>query len=308
MRQINRSQSGFSLIELAIVLVVLGAVLAPLFGFILTQQENDRQREEEAVNERILGALAIYLRQVGAYPCPADPTLAPGAAAFGQANCTAGGVINTAGVSIGAVPIADLNLPFRLSANKDNWKYRYAVTTNLTTPGTFGTGVGAITVINAAAPVPPITTTAQFIIVNPGKDGKGMRGLNGIASTLACATAIDAENCDGDATFVEADFSPLSDPSDANYYDDTIAFTLTREESTFWVATPNMGAGGLNVVNRNEANVGIGTFDDPATPAIEGPTEKLHVRGGNLRVQSDGTTGGGVEADNEVRSPSFFYQ
>lgn len=304
-----KNDKGFSLIEMAIVLIILGAVLAPLFTFLTQQQANDTQREEQVKNERALAALALYARQFGVFPCPADPTLGPGDADFGAAGTCSGTV------SQGGLPFQDLNLPYRSSVNSDNWKYIYAVTSDLTTSATYGAGTGAITIDGFSTPL----TNRQFVLVNPGRDGKGAFTLGGAAGDACGSTALDSENCDGDDTFIEADFSNQGSPTSSDYYDDTISYSLTRKESTFWVAEEGgASVDGISIVNRNQGNVGIGLA------AGASPTDKLHIVGGDVRVQSDGTSGGNVnaqtvtadtvirsegsiEAEDTITAPVFYY-
>lgn len=291
-----KSNKGFTLIELSIVIIILSLIIAPLFAMLQAQKKEQEVVQEETVNERVVAALALFLRQNSRYPCPANRDLGPGDANFGGEQCTAGvgtGVVMNGGVLIGALPVKALNLPFQSAANSHGWKYIYAITDDLTDTTTFD-GVGNIEIVDkdnnpfVAQPVP-------FVIANPGKDGKGANNLYGGASGIGClSTARDAENCDDDRRFREADFATKSSLDDPEFYDDTISYTLAREESTFWVVRESGGTGGgLDISNRNIGNVGIGT---------DQPEEKMHVTGGNIRVQADGGTGGNVKVDKEIEA------
>jgi type II secretory pathway pseudopilin PulG len=314
----NNMQSGFSLIETAMVILILSFVITPLFALLSQQKKQKEVLEREAVNERVLAGLSLYLRQNGAYPCPALPTLAPGETDFGAQDCS--GVTSTAGVSggqvlIGAIPVRDLNLPFRTAANQKNWKYIYAVTENLTAPGTYD-GVGRIRIIDEAG-AQFTANDVHFVVVDPGYDAKGSYALGGTIGTACGTVALDDENCDEDSTFREANFAQPNNPTVAAHYDDTISYTLAREESTMWLVKESAGAGGgLDIANRNVGNVGIGT---------DAPSEKMHVSGGDVRVEGDGTSGGNViveknitadenitatkdvQAQERVIAPTFYY-
>lgn len=286
------AEGGFTLIETAIVITILGLVVAPLFSFMGEQRLHEKKRAEEALNERVLASLSLFLKQNGRYPCPARTDVDPSNAAFGAELCGGAGITSTSGIYIGSLPVKALNLPMRASVNGDGWRFTYAVTQTLTDVATFdGTGVVAIQDENGAA----FANNMHFAIVNPGRDGKGSVSLDAVASGIACAAAIDAENCDNnDAIFVEAPLSMLrSDPTGVNYNDDTISYTLARAESTFWMARQGAagGASGLSITNRNLGNIGVGIPD---------PQDKVHVYGGDIRVQADGATGGNVRVDRDV--------
>lgn len=290
-------EGGFTLIELSIIIIVLSLIITPLFAMMQAQRKEQEVVQDEAVNERVLAGLSLYLRQNGHYPCPANPDLGPGDANFGSANC--GAVHSTPGaaasgtVYIGALPVRDLNLPFKSSANNYGWKYIYAVSGHLTAKATYD-GAGLIQVLDDAGN-PFVSSFVQFVVVNPGKDGKGASNLFGGSSGTACFnTALDGENCNGDAKFREAAFAKRADVDDAGFYDDTISYSLAREESTFWMVRESAGGGGgLDISNRNIGNVGIGT---------DSPAEKMHISGGNVRVQAQGATGGNVKVDKNVEA------
>jgi len=302
----KQSNAGFSLIELSVVIMILGIIITPLFGIITQNQKMEERRYEESVNQRVISALALYLKENGEYPCPADPTLAPGDANFGEGNCgtTQGltGARTSAANAVrrGALPIKDLNLPIRAAININDWKYMYAVTQTLTDTATYD-GLGDISIVDSAdASFLAAGKFAHFVIINPGMDGKGSFTLRGGASATACNTALDAENCDNNAVFREAVIDISGDYNDGDYYDDVIAYSLALEESTMWMVRESPSTTGvLDLVNRNTGNIGIGT-NTPDAGA------KVHISGGNLRVENSG--GGGEVRSNEVQSGIFYYK
>jgi prepilin-type N-terminal cleavage/methylation domain-containing protein len=162
--------AGFTLVEMAIVILIMGILLVPILEayshYIKEKRIEDTRENIAAVTSGISGFQDVQAR----LPCPADATLAPGAANFGKefdvncnpaaigltaaGMCTAGnGICLVAGqrnlggaagatdanelVLIGAVPIVsmrDQGVSERTAVANDAWgrKLTYAVTASLT--------------------------------------------------------------------------------------------------------------------------------------------------------------------------------
>lgn len=284
------------MIEVSAVIIILSFLMVPLLGFMIEQQMQERRIKGEEINERVLAAIALFVKNNGRYPCPADASLPYGDASFGHEDCT---LSNAGGTIQGALPIYNLGLPYRLMFDSYKNQYIYAVTTVETSPSTY-TGGGVIRIVdendgNIAVNVP-------FVIVNIGEDGKG-RIKNPADGTIVAAscdpaggtTAEDSENCDNDNVFKDMPYSQQSNPDDANHYDDLIFYDLARAESGMWLARQNDAGDGMQITNRNTGNVGIGTY------SASTPSEKFEVMGGNLRVDAgdiDVMTGGKVESSS----------
>lgn len=318
----QKRSAGFTLIEVSLALMVLGLVLAPLFGYLAMQTRQDQARKEEEVNSRILSALALYVRQNGRYPCPANPKAVPGDTDFGAGTgtpgtaCTANNVQTNSGIAFGTIPTRDLGLPFRLMSNSTGFKYIYAVTITLTGDASLAGG------IRVNEPAGMVTNMAPFVLVNPGSDGKGAYPENSSTLSMTClGAAQDVENCNNNNVFLDANYSDALDPNSPDYYDDTIVYTLASQDSTFWLMSDDAisASGKLNVINRNDGNVGIGDFSGTTV------SDKLHVRGGDVRVEGDSAGVGGnvvvekdieaqnisaeqdVSANGKVQAPRFLY-
>ena len=313
MKQKKTFQSGFTLIETAIVMIILGVLTASLIQIYNTYRTNKIERENQQIFDSVHSALSAYGVAEEEYPCPANPALPPGDFNFGKQDCS---IAPVGGVLIGALPVYERNLPFKMAADVYGGKYTYAVTEALTTA--LG-APGAIIIhdeggnLFTADPVP-------FVIVSHGPDRKGARLLNGNAAPTACgATALDSENCNGNATFRDAEYASLDNVNNAAHYDDLISYSLARQETTLWTLSEEAG-GAMNIYNRNVARVGIG-----GAPTFA--SAKLHVQGGNVIVQEDGSGNGGniladgiieseadiqaqgnITADGKVQSPRFYYK
>lgn len=134
-----RFTSGFSLVELSVVIAILSIVAT--LGLELAA--NFVTRTATAVSrERVMlvdDAIARFFKIYGRLPCPALKTTAPTAITYGEEDCS--GSVSIAGTTIGnglmagAVPFRALNLPMMFSLDGFSNKINYVVTRNLTVAG-----------------------------------------------------------------------------------------------------------------------------------------------------------------------------
>lgn len=187
--------SGFSLAELAIVLVIVGMLLAALMAPLGAQREQrniiDTKRQLDDIREALLG----YLAAQGRLPCPATATLADSNAAAGQ---------EVAPCSAGATPYVSGVLPWKTLGLKesDAWarRYGYTVTKAFANPGVTLTSAGVISVLDNAGGN-TISNAAAAIVVSHGANGAG--AYLGDGSQLpASADASEVENANADNVFV----------------------------------------------------------------------------------------------------------
>lgn len=119
-------QKGFSLLEVAIVLLILGFVLGGLMMPMSAQRENNNIKQARQEIKSIQQALYGFAIANTRLPCPAQPGL-------GTESPLGGGVCNNN--SIGFVPSASLGIDGDVNCDGlllDPWgnPYRYSVTTN----------------------------------------------------------------------------------------------------------------------------------------------------------------------------------
>ena len=281
--QATRSrQSGFTLIEMAVVVIISGFIFIPLMAVFVQKDLDDKRTENLESNQRLINAVNFFYKQNGRYPCPADFDTAPADVDFGAENC---GISTTSGVKVGALPTTTLGLPFHQSINRFGWKHIYAVTSDLTDITTFDNST-AVEIISTAGGSAS-TVQVPFLLVNTGEDGKGSSSLYGVPNVLSCASgaARDRENCDNDETFIAAPQFLTGNPTDSGYYDDTLSYGLTSAKSDIWVTQANQIQGDrVPLMTKTFGNVGLGTTSSP--------TEKLHVVGSAL-VETNFTGQGG---------------
>lgn len=336
MRRSKNNDRGFTLVEAAIIITVLGLILAPFFGYLAKQQTKEENVSDEKAHERITAAIATYVAEHNRYPCPAIATLAPndpdfglesratGAAAVEIADCLSGGsadlistpgVYSNAGIYFGAVPVRTLGLSLFDSVNAYGWKYMYAVTASLADADSFDP-TGATTPTDpfdhtaglvrlgvdqdgdGSIDAAEVTTGVHFVLVNPGRNGRGSFSIQGTRQNTADAQACagggtDTENCNNDDLFHDLSASEIG------RFDDTIVSSAMRKESTFWEvdgSSSSLNNGGVDMKIRAGGNIGIGT---------SAPSQKVHIRGGNVKVRADSSASsdaGNMRVDNDLES------
>lgn len=212
-------QSGFTLIELAIVLMIvgllLGGLLVPLSAQMDQRNISDTQKAMSEIKEAIIGfALAN-----GRLPCPADPTIATGSTNAGKERTTC-----TSANSTGVLPWATLGVN-----ETDAWgnRYTYRVTSDFAdaiasstyggcTPSPIPTlasfalcSVGNLNVWSSAAKVTNIAAAVPAVIISHGKNGAGAWTSQG-TQRAASSNADELENSDGSADYDYVSHTPTS--------------------------------------------------------------------------------------------------
>jgi prepilin-type N-terminal cleavage/methylation domain-containing protein len=202
-------QQGFSLIEIAIVLVIVGLLLGGLMTPLATQFENSKRNETQQTLETIAEALYGFALTQGRLPCPDTDN-------DGQENPLGG--VGGCAVFFGNLPWATLN-----TGNSDAWgrPFIYRVT-GVYADNTDGTGCGVATLavsfslcsngniqVLDAAVGNAVAATIPAIVLS--------RGANG-----AAAGADENENGDNDAVFVSKEYSTLA----VNPFDDMVEWIV----------------------------------------------------------------------------------
>lgn len=198
---------GFSLIELAIVLLIVGLLLGGLLGPISTRVEQEERQQTQKQLEDIKEALFGFALTNGRLPCPADPIVATGSVGAGTEKCS---------ITSGVLPWVDLGVP-----ETDAWgrRFTYHVTTSFmdaiaattVSPPTSCTSIptqssfalcseGNITITDGSS---DISTKIPALVVSHGKNGYGAytpQGSPPIPTTDAGPD--ESKNSNGDATYV----------------------------------------------------------------------------------------------------------
>lgn len=192
---------GFTLVEMAIVLVIIGLLLAgmlmPLSAQVEQRKISETQKALDEINQALIGFAVAY----GRLPCPAPATTATGAAGAGlePTPIIAGGCANPAGV----LPWATLGVN-----ETDSWgrRYTYRVTTEFARTATgqtaFGGGCIPLTnplyaafalcsqgdmTIKSTAAGSTVSDKIPAIVISHGRNG------NGAYTSLGAQLATDAD-------------------------------------------------------------------------------------------------------------------
>ncbi len=197
----SRKCHGFSLIEMAIVLVIVMSVLTLGLGALSSIMTSSAHSETKARQTRIKDALTAYLGANKRLPCPNIPIA--GTTVSGIEDTLAGACVSTFGV----VPFTTLGLSRDVA--EDGWgnliSYQvYVSTPTPTCPGTgsdwsnkdcFGAGkTGGIQIMDGPVSTPTtIATGVAAVLVSHGPNGLRAWGRQGTRNA-APTTCMEAHN------------------------------------------------------------------------------------------------------------------
>jgi prepilin-type N-terminal cleavage/methylation domain-containing protein len=199
-----RSQQGFTLIEMAIVLVILGLLLGGVLSPLAARQEQTRRDENAELLEKAREALIGFALVNERLPCP--DTDAPGSATSGQENAPCGSLPSD--FHADRLPWVTLGVV----GEHDAWgapdEIRYAVNGAFTTSftlSTAGTGNGVINIHNTAASCGTannmVAMNVPALIWSTAKTDY---------ASQAPARVDEAENDDDDRCYVYREYSGLN--------------------------------------------------------------------------------------------------
>jgi prepilin-type N-terminal cleavage/methylation domain-containing protein len=229
------SQSGFSIIEVALVMIIGGILLSLFSGTLITMISGSKMKTTQERMRTINEAIQIYAAANNRLPCVASRTVAanaPAAENYGReiTVCATGTVpAGTARplvsgsnyVRIGSVPTRTLNIPDE--TGYDGWGSRiiYAVSENLTSTAGYNLSQGRIQINDT---VGTVTNNATYTVISVGPDRRG--GYSSLGRLTAdCAVPagrVDIENCDDDHIFVTTMMTGSTD--NASHYDDYLTY------------------------------------------------------------------------------------
>ncbi len=222
---------GFTLIEMAIVLVVIGLVLSGGLVGIAPVIQNSKNSESGQRLDRIEQALILHVIRYGCLPCPATPGDASSVATAGQAvaggtpyatGCQAGVCTNAQGV----VPWVNLDLSENDITDGFGTRISYALSAAntlqvsngmvRTPPSTYP--VGDLDVNNVSGT--NITSVAAYVLVSHGSNRAYgfLSQVGGTAITDPFSSVPELANSNG-SPFVQDDYNGVRG---TGYFDDLV--------------------------------------------------------------------------------------
>lgn len=251
MKNIQSSKRGFTIIELAIVVLISGIVIGLMSAGLAAYLRQGQLQETQQRIDIIDKAISQYLAINGKLPCPASLEAPVDSPQFGREvdiDCSATDHVgtfratgrstgsSTGKIRIGAVPVRSLGLPDLYIT--DSWarRYVYAVTESQATPGQYRRENGAIAVLDSDdnhLTVPD--SSALYVLASHGADGLGGYNLGGVLTRSCASNHLDSENCDNDGVFRKTLISGSAD--NQHHYDDHV-FSRTMTPSDFSIIPP----------------------------------------------------------------------
>lgn len=240
-RTLRARSRGFSLIELAIGLVIVAVLLSSLLVPLVTQVDQRRTAETQRLLDEARSALIGFVAANRRFPCPATAASSGVESPAGGGNCT-----NPVGflpaVTLGLTPVDQQGFQTDPFGNQTN-RIRYAIadvnlagldtftTTGGMTTATMNTIATNATAGNLLIVCPTASTSATSCSTGPAlANGSAIAviysvGKNGVLYTGDCATPAatcvgvsgdETENVDLDRVFVNR---PSSDAAGAEFDD-----------------------------------------------------------------------------------------
>ena len=231
-------QIGFTLVEMAVVLVIISLILGTVLGLANAQIQASKINSTKQKQQAIKLALINFISRNNRLPCPAVATIARGTAGYGveaPTGCT-GTTLNSP-VATGIVPWSTLGITDENASDGyyNRFTYQVVVDATRTNEQTIVGLKGAISMHQGApatlrsAPTGNQSNDCQIgtstynpcsavvVIMSHGVNGNGAYTENGIRKALPTGDD-EAENTNDDSKFVVKENSDNQD----NPYDDIV--------------------------------------------------------------------------------------
>ncbi|GAB3326641.1 prepilin-type N-terminal cleavage/methylation domain-containing protein [Haliea atlantica] len=270
-------QSGFTLIEVVLVILIGGIILSAISSALMTYVRNAELKTTQHRLQAIEDGLQQFLSMNGRLPCAASRKASVDTEDFGRevtSNCSDGDKPGTERVTgrdgqkirIGVVPTRTINLPDDYAADSWGNRFSYAVTEVLATPNAFDRELGAISVVDSAdnSVVTP-EGGAHYVVISHGDDGLGAYTIWGVQGEACDTSALDGANCDDTDVFRKTTLTSSADS--AAHYDDLVS---VRANSVFGAGVP---AGALMAFNLSACPPGWVPYTEAGGRTIIGSGE-----------------------------------
>lgn len=316
----RNNQSGFSLLELSIVLSILAIVIAGALPFLTetskSKDADDTMKRMAAIEE----ALATFYVEYDKLPCPSDPGAEPDTTGFGKAfpntDCTGPRVASSGTARGGGVPVRDLGLPDEYAFDGWGRKFSYHLDNRAASDKTFNQS-GALIVKDANGNM--MSSAASYVLISHGPNGHGGYTSGDNVRYDAGSTSVsEAENCNSGVEPCSGGYNSVfikSNPhyniagDDSSLYDDIVRYRPAVLIKNALGGTPLWDDYGQHIATTNLGNVGIGT---------NAPRHKLQISGGvqasyfnnssDATLKSDVKTAQGLELIRQLHGVSYVWK
>ncbi len=265
-------KNGFSLVEMAISLIIVGVILGASLAIYNNYQTAQKVRTSYANIRLAVDSIHTFRTANGRFPCPAPLTVPRGVAGYGsEGDCAFPGAaapgniatplsaqtFNSGGgyfvgvsfrsaallalpasprVIIGAIPFRALQMEEKKTFDAYGDRLLYSVTESMTDENTISDNNGAIAV-NDSTGTSVVSTagSAGFMVLSHGSTRAGAYTKDGV-QVQACPGAgasLDSENCDNDSIFV----SSLMNEAPGNTFFDDMTVYFSRIYDPQWKRT-----------------------------------------------------------------------
>lgn len=194
----KKNTSGFTLVEMAIVLMIVGLLLGGLIPALSAQMESQRINETRKSMGEIQDALTGFAIANGRLPCPADPAIAAGQAGAGAERSPPCSGTDSAGV----LPWATLGVN-----ETDAWgnRYTYRVTDY------FADSIASATFGGGCSPSPAPALSSFALCSSGNLDVKAAAGGTNVAANVPAVIISHGKNSAGAYTQLGAQLPSGSD-------------------------------------------------------------------------------------------------
>jgi prepilin-type N-terminal cleavage/methylation domain-containing protein len=234
---------GFTLIEVAIVLVVIGLVVSGGLFAVSPVLQSAKISETKQKMARVETALQAYVISNSCLPCPAVGTTASGGANAGRSQGTASGFYTTGCEATGCVLLGGVvpwnTLGIAEDEASDGWGRRFTyklgagitATSSMTRTTSFPTVTTSLTIEEPVAGVDLITANVAYAIISHGVDGSFGYALY-TGATLGDrygqgATSV-GQDVNGENSRIVAT-GPVSASNGIGYFDDLVTFRTAAQ-------------------------------------------------------------------------------
>lgn len=222
---------GFTLLEMAVVLMIVGLLLGGLIPTLSAQMEQQRRNETRKQLDEIRDALIGYAIINKRLPCPRNTTTDPSGADYGEASATC----NTDRTAEGYLPWKTLGVSeidawgIKRSNTSDPWigYWRYRVDRNFASTISLSTGFGIC---------PPSPTPHSDCLAIQDSSGNSLTSATERPIAIVFSTGPNLKGNEQNANVDES--SPSFEPTDG-FYQSNVP-TPTFDDMLIWISRPQL--------------------------------------------------------------------